>query len=89
MPDSQSEAEYLSERKFSLVNGMHAVLAFLVYPHTSISPHTSPPGMHTVLAFLTLRCSCDLAAAPDARQQYVLSKHPEMAQCVRTPSPCR
>ena len=89
MPDSQSEAEYLSERKFSLVNGMHAVLAFLVSPHTSISPHTSPPGMHTVLAFLTLRCSCDLAAAPDARRCVCCLKYSEMAQCVRTLSLCR
>jgi len=28
-PRSQREAEYLSERKFSLVNGMHTVLAFM------------------------------------------------------------
>ena len=29
VPSSQREADYLSERKFSLVNGMHTVVAFL------------------------------------------------------------
>ena len=29
LPQTQREADYLSKRKFTLVNGMHTVLAFL------------------------------------------------------------
>jgi len=38
VPSSRSEAEYLSERKFSLVNGMHTVLAFMTLCEQYVTP---------------------------------------------------
>ena len=38
----QSEAEYLSARKLSLVNGMHTVLAFMTLGQNYVFPENVP-----------------------------------------------
>ena len=40
LPESLRHADYLSERKFSLVNGMHTVVAFLTldYMYNPVDP---------------------------------------------------
>jgi len=54
VPRTDREAQYLSERKFSLVNGMHTVLAFMTLgrnfdPHALGQPSPNPnpnPSLH-------------------------------------------
>ena len=68
LPVSLTHADYLSERKFSLVNGMHTVLAFLTL-HRLYGPSAS--GREYVLLKYTQMRRCDQRAVEAARSARV------------------
>ena len=68
LPVSLTHADYLSERKFSLVNGMHTVLAFLTL-HRLYGPAAS--GREYVLLKYTQMRRCDQRAVEAARSARV------------------
>jgi len=67
LPRSQSEADYLSERKFSMVNGMHTVLAFMTLCQDYRLPGAPQPEKNS-----------PAPAIPADKQEYVLLKYSKM-----------